>query len=63
MHYRLDRQDPTLRLTLEGEWTVREVSAIGAALAAVSFDGVTRLEVATADGKRQFSGVLKALSP
>ena len=56
MHYRLDRQDPTLRLTLEGEWTVREVSAIGAALAAVSFDGVTRLEVATAAARLDLSG-------
>ena len=56
MHYRLDRQDPTLRLTLQGEWTVREVSAIGAALAAVSFDGVTRLEVATAAARLDLSG-------
>ena len=56
MHYRLDRHDQTLRLTLEGEWTVRQVGAIGAALASLSFEGVTRLEVATTQGTLDLSG-------
>lgn len=56
MHYRLDRHDQTLRLTLEGEWTVRQIGAIGATLASLSFEGMTRLDVAAAQGTLDLSG-------
>lgn len=56
MHYRLDRHDQTLRLTLEGEWTVRQVGAIGATLSSLSFEAVTQLDVASAQGTLDLSG-------